>query len=221
MCVMGVVCHRANPNPRPFICHCCARVSLGVVCHRCGVSLGWCVIGLTPIRGPLYCAANASKYMEGMDKSGEESRDARASTDDLLDPEDEHIYKESEAVIKPSQRPHDRQMVQRVRHFKLGHHGPCPPTCLPHFLRGSLRCCCCRSCYARRAWLLLLRRCSRRSKARTARSARGLSTRRFAPLSPLFDAASLPTIATVSQPNRRQPQLDPIDPPLPPPSDSL
>ena len=74
-------------------------------------------------------AANASKYMEGMDKSGEESRDARASTDGLLDPEDEHIYKESEAVIKPSQRPHDRQMVQRVRHFKLGHHGPCPGGC--------------------------------------------------------------------------------------------
>ena len=73
--------------------------------------------------------ANTSKDMEGMDKSGEESRDARASTDGLLDPEDEHIYKESEAVIKPSQRPHDRQMVQRVRHFKLGHHGPCPGGC--------------------------------------------------------------------------------------------
>lgn len=56
---------------------------------------------------------------------------AAASTDDhlLVDVEDEEIYKESESVIKPSQRPHDRQMIQRVRHFKLGHHGPCPGGC--------------------------------------------------------------------------------------------
>ena len=59
---------------------------------------------------------------------------AGASADDdsdelLISPEDEHIYKDSEAVIKPSQRPRDKAMIQKVRHFKFGHHGPCPGGC--------------------------------------------------------------------------------------------
>ena len=59
---------------------------------------------------------------------------AGASADDdsdelLISPEDEQIYKDSEAVIKPSQRPRDKAMIQKVRHFKFGHHGPCPGGC--------------------------------------------------------------------------------------------
>ena len=59
---------------------------------------------------------------------------AGASADDdsddwLISPEDEQIYKDTEAVIKPSQRPRDKALIQKVRHFKFGHHGPCPGGC--------------------------------------------------------------------------------------------
>ena len=55
--------------------------------------------------------------------------DVDGNGDGLINMEDDILYKEAEPVITPSQRPGDKKLQQRIRHFKLGHHGPCPGGC--------------------------------------------------------------------------------------------
>ena len=52
-----------------------------------------------------------------------------SKTGDMIEVEDDAAYKDAEPVITPSQRPHDRKLQQAVRHWKMGHHGPCPGGC--------------------------------------------------------------------------------------------
>ena len=52
-----------------------------------------------------------------------------STTGDMIEVEDDAAYKDAEPVITPSQRPHDRKLQQAVRHWKMGHHGPCPGGC--------------------------------------------------------------------------------------------